>query len=138
MAQALIGTNQIADNAITSPKIKDGEVKTPDLASNPVTGDKIGNREVGSSDISPGAITPHVTERRGERVTVEVERVGSTNAKCNADEVVTGGGFFSSNGLDVLTSKADLSNNEWFVIAFNKGTTPHELDAFVICLNLVP
>jgi hypothetical protein len=29
-AQALIGTSQIENNAITSPKIKDGEVKTND------------------------------------------------------------------------------------------------------------
>jgi len=36
-AQALIGTNQIENNAITSPKIKDGEVKTPDIATAAVT-----------------------------------------------------------------------------------------------------
>ena len=46
MAQALIKTDQIENNAVTSPKIKNGEVKTQDL--------------------SPGAVTVQITTRLGK------------------------------------------------------------------------
>jgi len=37
----LITTADIADNAVTSPKIKDGEVKTSDIADGTITGDDV-------------------------------------------------------------------------------------------------
>jgi len=37
----LITTADIADDAVTSPKIKDGEIKTSDIADNTITGDDV-------------------------------------------------------------------------------------------------
>ena len=60
-------TAKIADNAITSEKIKDGEVKTVDiadanvtnakLAANAVTSDKIADGAVNTADIANNAVT---------------------------------------------------------------------------------
>jgi len=40
-AKKLISTDDIADNAVTSPKIKAGEVKTSDIADGTITGDDV-------------------------------------------------------------------------------------------------
>ena len=51
-----VGTADMAGNAVTSLKIKDGEVKSADLASNVVTSAKIASNTVQSSDIRDGTI----------------------------------------------------------------------------------
>ena len=56
-AFAQIGTSNIANNAITSPKIRDGEVKTPDIANNAVTSSKISNGDVDTNDLADDAVT---------------------------------------------------------------------------------
>lgn len=53
----LIGTGDISNNAVTSPKIRDGEVKTPDISNNAVTSSKISNGEVGESDLADDSVT---------------------------------------------------------------------------------
>src|SRR5213593_2582994 len=53
----LIGTGDIANNAVTSPKIRDGEVKTPDLSNNAITSSKISNGEVGENDLADDSVT---------------------------------------------------------------------------------
>jgi hypothetical protein len=52
-----IGTSNIQNNAITSPKIRDGAVKTPDIANNAVTTSKISNGAVETSDLADDAVT---------------------------------------------------------------------------------
>ena len=84
-----IGTQDIADNSVTSSKIQDGQVGTSDLADNSVTttqlsskladnavtSSKIENGQVGTLDLAngavttaklePGAVSPYVTSRIG-------------------------------------------------------------------------
>jgi hypothetical protein len=52
----LVNTNQIAENAITSPKIKDAEIKTNDLANGSLTNSKIANNTITSDKIKDGTI----------------------------------------------------------------------------------
>lgn len=52
-----IGTSNIQNNAITSPKIRDGAVKTPDIANNAVTTSKISGGAVETSDLADDAVT---------------------------------------------------------------------------------
>ncbi|MGA7006783.1 MAG: hypothetical protein WBY28_06875, partial [Nitrososphaeraceae archaeon] len=40
-AQAQVGTNDIDNGAVTSPKIRDRQVKTPDIEDDSITSDKI-------------------------------------------------------------------------------------------------
>jgi hypothetical protein len=48
---------ELADDAVTSDKIKDGEVTNDDLATDAVTSDKIANGEVKTDDLEDGAVT---------------------------------------------------------------------------------
>ncbi|MFW5645555.1 MAG: hypothetical protein ACOCZL_06545, partial [Bacteroidota bacterium] len=54
-------TFDVADNTITSAKIKDGEVKSADIASNAVGSDEIAPGAVGSSELATGSVhTPEI------------------------------------------------------------------------------
>jgi len=48
------GTNEIADDAITSKKIKDKQVKKQDIRNNAITSNKIIDGTIQSADIAPG------------------------------------------------------------------------------------
>ena len=54
---AQVGTNDIDNSAVTSPKIRDREVKTPDIADNSITSDKISNGAVVNAKIADNSIT---------------------------------------------------------------------------------
>jgi|GEM_PF-2510756 hypothetical protein len=52
-----VGTSDLAGNAVTAAKIKDGEVKTADIGSSAVTSAKIASGGVGNTDIASNAVT---------------------------------------------------------------------------------
>ena len=56
-AQAQVGTNDIDNGAITSPKIRDRQVKTPDIEDDSITSDKIRAGAVGTAAIADNSIT---------------------------------------------------------------------------------
>ena len=56
-AQAQVGTNDIDNGAVTSPKIRDREVKTPDIEDDSITSDKIRDGAVGTAAIADNSIT---------------------------------------------------------------------------------
>jgi hypothetical protein len=56
-AQAQVGTNDIDNGAVTSPKIRDREVKNPDIADDSITSDKIRAGAVGTAAIADNSIT---------------------------------------------------------------------------------
>jgi hypothetical protein len=53
----LINTGDIANNAVTSPKIRDGEVKTPDMSNNAITTSKISDGAVEENDLADNSVT---------------------------------------------------------------------------------
>ena len=55
--EAQVDTNDINNGAVTSPKIRDGEVRNPDIADNAVTSDKIRVGAVVTEDIADNSIT---------------------------------------------------------------------------------
>jgi len=87
--------------AVRSTDIVDGQVTASDLATNAVTTDKIRDGEVKANDLDPSIIVGggfglQVTERSN---TVEVPRTRgefTVSVQCNSDEVVSGGGFAAS------------------------------------------
>jgi hypothetical protein len=108
---------------ITSANIVDGEVKNQDLAPDAVTSDKIKDGEVKAEDLDPsltggtaGGFEFQVTERSNSVVlSDEFEREELTiSVQCNSDEIVTGGGFGTSEPRDaagiVISKKQD---NGW-------------------------
>lgn len=56
-AQAQVGTNDIDNGAVTSPKIRDREVKNPDIAEDSISSDKIRDGAVGTAAIADDSIT---------------------------------------------------------------------------------
>jgi hypothetical protein len=58
-ATGQIGSADIADNAVLSRHIKDGQVKNPDLAGKAVTRPKLGLAAVGPAQLATGAVTAH-------------------------------------------------------------------------------
>src|SRR6185503_20474234 len=56
-AQAQVGTNDIDNGAVTSPKIRDRQVKTPDIEDDAITSDKIRAGAVGNAAIADNSIT---------------------------------------------------------------------------------
>ena len=53
----LITTSDIADNAVTSPKIKDGEVNTNDITDGAVTNPKVQNGAVTTDKVADNTVT---------------------------------------------------------------------------------
>jgi hypothetical protein len=52
-----VGTKQLKNNAVTSAKIKDGQVAGGDIAANAITSSKIKDGQVTSGDLATGAVT---------------------------------------------------------------------------------
>jgi hypothetical protein len=56
-AQIRVDTGNIANNAVTSPKIEDGQVRTPDIANNAVTTSKISDGAIETRDLADNSVT---------------------------------------------------------------------------------
>ena len=124
----LITTADIADNAVTSPKIKDGEVSTNDIADNSVTKEKL------NSD----AVKLIVVDRTKFGGTLPIGSTGgSTEADCEAGEIVTGGGFrvqpFSGEVVPVLMG---ADGNSWLVRVAKPSNIEAQFDVFARCAHL--
>lgn len=70
---------------------------------------------------------------------------GSTFAECDAGDIATSGGFSSSNGegsLDIYESRPAGGEEDaetpssYYVRAFNDTPATHELEVWVVCLDL--
>ena len=128
----LITTSDIADDAVTSPKIKNGEVNTDDLANDAVTSSKIAN----------GAVT---LEHR--QVTKEFNCCPSgssltIHATCADDEVVTGGGYEAAGGPGgshvVISSGQQSDSPKDWVVTMQGGAEDEPSSVYAECLKIVP
>jgi hypothetical protein len=90
-----VGTTDIADNAVTTGKIANGQVKAPDIATDAVTAAEIGSSQVGNSEIADDAVT---------------------SAKIGDDQVTT---FDISDSLGVIS--ADIADGRVFSIDIGDG-----------------
>jgi hypothetical protein len=123
--QALIGTNQIENNAITSPKIKDGEVKTNDLATAAVTKEKL----------NPNAVKLVLVERT-EEFTVRGSDAAVGHVLCDSGEFVTGGGFKAITGPSFNVWTSTKSGNGWSIGVDNEISTDQNVEVSAICAHL--
>ncbi len=141
-----ITTDDIADNAVTSPKIASGGVTTSDVADNTITTSKIANGAVTKEKLAPGT---GVTITRTFRIaahstTVHPGEVGISDARCNQDEIVTGGGFEVLALQRVVTSEGIFGgapgeqSDRWHVGVINEDTTDRDFLATAVCLKIVP
>jgi hypothetical protein len=133
--------------AIRSSDIVDGQVNTADLANNAVTSDKIRDGEVKAEDLDPSIelgdggssdFSLQVTQRSN---TIQTPREGvfSVSVQCNSDETVTGGGFSIDTsqwvGSLMLVLESRKQDNGWYVASYLIGTA---ITAYAECLKVIP
>jgi hypothetical protein len=129
LARALVTDNQIADNAITSPKIKDGQVKTLDLANGTMTKDKI----------SPFALKLVTVERHAEFTTMHPFHFLHGEVKCNTGETATGGGYYNADphiGTVTFMNRPIQDTSGWHVGIYSPDGGLHQFTAYVVCAHL--
>jgi hypothetical protein len=109
----------LANDAVTTGKIKDGEVTSADIKDGTVT----------STDIASGTIpsggwgTLEVTQRLAGGRDIPPGSSGVTKAGCLDDEAITGGGFNLGRSPDLLVmTSARGDNNGWPAGAINPAT----------------
>ncbi len=134
---------------ITSANIVDGEVKNQDLAPNSVTSDKIKDGEVKAEDLDPsiqiggGETSPGFSLQTTERSkTIPITDSGALPAifsvQCNSDEVVTGGGYSSSQPIGYATYLSKRLDNGWSVSWSDlSGIGEFSVTVYAECLKLV-
>lgn len=152
-----VGTTDIANNAVTSGKIGNGQVHNADIGGNAVTNSKIADGQVfssdiadvtiGASDIADSAITS--SKLAGGAVKLNIHKLEGGNfniapgafatAEIDCDVVgaiVTGGGFEvgGTNQVNVVTSEP-FDQNTWRVTAFNGDRVNHGIQPWAVCIN---
>lgn len=125
-------TSVLKDNSVTSPKIKDGSIKTQDLGAGVITSEKL----------APGvALHLTVTQHTSESGKIPGYNQKSATAYCSEGEVVTGGGYIKKmDDVDLgFYNNGPVNTGEgegWRVSAWN--TNPRGIDnegytVYVIC-----
>ena len=141
LANALIGTDQIANNAVTSPKIRDGEVRTQDIGNSAVTSGKIADGTVQAQDIADGVIPSGGGVQLNARiVSVSLSIAPGTNRgealDCGTD-IVTGGGFAAPPNV-VIVQNIQLDTHRWGFSATNHNSDTVDVLARATCIALGP
>ncbi|WMN11642.1 hypothetical protein QYS49_39110 [Marivirga salinae] len=103
-------TDDIADNAITTSKILDGEVNNEDIASDAVTTDKILNGEIINEDVADATL-----DLTAKVINILPVRNGGTGT-----DSIPAGHILIGNGLDSMQS---LAVNDSAMLLTNSGGT---------------
>jgi hypothetical protein len=119
----------LANNAVTSDKIRDGEVKAEDLDPSIELG--------GGEGSTPPSFSLQTTERSNS-VTVAEGNEGyyTVSVQCNSDEVVTGGGFNADleNGQSNVVETSKKQDNGWTTTWYKERGT---ITVYAECLKIV-
>ncbi|MGH9955206.1 MAG: hypothetical protein ACREAS_10520 [Nitrososphaera sp.] len=158
--RGFITSAMIADNTIVSADLKDGsavrssdivdgQVNTADLADDAVTTDKIRDGEVKEEDLDPSIelggdggsdFSLQATERSNTRTLMSQDDFGfvTLSVQCNADEVVTGGGYDLSLYQSAVSLISKRLDNGWTMTAFLPDpTTDVTVFVYAECLKVV-
>jgi hypothetical protein len=86
----------------------------------------------------PGPVANIETIQRGsEPVVIHPGATDHATATREPDEVVTGGGFSATSGLDLITSLRDGDLNNWVAGAENPTSQDKQIIALVECVMVV-
>lgn len=98
-AATMIGTGQIKNGAVTTPKLAAAAVKAPKLAANSVNSSKIQDGKIQKVDLAAAArgYTTIVTKRT--QVDVAGSATSTVTVTCDAGQVAIGGGAYTNSGL---------------------------------------
>ena len=106
-AQAQVGTNDIDNGAVTSPKIRDREVKNPDIAEDSISSDKIRDGAVGTAAIADDSIT-------SDKI---------LDGSITSDDLATGKGFTGNNQEQVSQVIFSTCSIDFDAVPANKVKT---------------
>jgi hypothetical protein len=137
-----VKAKQIATGAVTSAEVKNGSLKSGDF--NSASRAKL----KGPKGDKGAAGATNVVMRQGATVSVGVGAFGSATADCQSGERATGGGVYNEANVSVIaisssyptpnpTSRPPTGNGKvptgWRVWVKNNGTSPYDVEAYVIC-----
>lgn len=126
VAATLVTTNQIANNAVTGAKVKDGSLTLADLSSSTVKS-------------LAGKVAAQAKVVTSREVTVGGGgSIGAATATCPSGTTAVGGGFLSGYGIATtvpILSKPTKGAHGWEVEAQNLSSgTASYVQAYVVCL----
>jgi hypothetical protein len=123
-----IRSADIFDETIVSADLKDGAaVKSSDIV----------NGEVKAEDLASGAVMPNVHVHEGGAADISPGTIGGASANCASGEILTGGGFKASKGVQIITSNP-LNDDTWEASAFNPGSELLGIKAYAVCIGPSP
>jgi len=144
------GASNLADNSVTSPKIKDGEVRTNDLANSAVTTDKIKDGTIKKQDVNPtdwaslkgdkgdpGSAVKLVSISRTVEGEIPPNSFGVVTVDCEPNEVVTGGGFIVGIDDNPVLDSTQFGNG-WHYQEHNVRSVTSAPKVFATCTHLEP
>jgi len=152
-AGVLVDTDDIADNAITSEKIKPREVKSTDIKNNAVKSNKIKDGTITSADIADGAVMGQHIGFYTKEFTFSGLSSGEINLgfviDCDIGDFAISGGIADNNvGVpDEFAVKEfgngeveNLGSHQWFVTVdvLSDSIGGIGITLHVVCLDFAP
>ncbi len=146
IAPTAVGTNELADQAVTSAKIAPNAVTTSDLANQAVTSAKIAPNAVAWAEIQSGAVRSNTLGTLTLRTSTETlgGTVGATRgvtANCNAGERMISGGAGQQTFNAIMTdshpvgSSGTTNPTGWIAFFKNTTTTAIQVSSYALCLQ---
>jgi hypothetical protein len=133
-----VGSADIQADAVTTDKISDTNgVHSVDIVNGQVGSADIGDGQVTAADIADNAIQPNIQRIQGNTVTIPANQLSFSMADCPPGTLVTGGGFSSQAGMEVVHNTA-RDGDTWEVGGFNAGIGDRSLTAFAVCIGRMP
>jgi hypothetical protein len=127
-----IGTNDIANAAVTAAKLGPGAVGTAALANGAVTNAKL----------APGAVLITASEAFGSTTTAHPGVSTTVVVPCPSGTIAVGGGFSKQVGLDVVffsaSGSSDRGPTAWTITVFNPTAGDLVFSPIAICASTTP
>lgn len=142
VTSAKIGNGQvhnsdIGSSAVTSAKIADGTIVSSDMADQAIISTKIADSAVTSSKLAGGAVKPNVHIVRGGAVWLAPGDIKTATVSCQAAEVLSGGGFDSYPDVNVYRSYPQDADT-WILYAKSTGGSSLPLVPYALCIGPSP
>jgi hypothetical protein len=149
-----VGTAQLQNGAVTSPKIaakavktakvKNGAITTSKIATDAVTSTKVKDESIYGNDIAPGVIPVGVSGYQVVQVESAVDPTSNSVlliADCPSNTQILGGGVgalqanLSTNGGQRVVVSHPFSEG-WQAIVYNGNASSQTAQVYAICANL--
>jgi hypothetical protein len=135
-----VTTGEIADDTIRSADISNtAGVQSVDIVNGQVGSVDIGTGQVASVDIQDNTITSAdlgnvITRVQGSGININPSETEFAFVDCPSGQLVTGGGFTTSNVNLRVTTSHPHDANTWVAEGVNQGTSEATLVGYALCV----